>query len=93
MSIKFKKKGKYEKGQINDIANLTILSKDTNRKICNDNPARYLKKISKEILSSHFIPLDEELWKEENYLKFIEKRRELIVEFINNRINQILSLT
>jgi len=85
-------RGKYERGQIDDIANLTILSRETNKIIGSKNPENYLRKINEKILSSHFIPLDKELWKVDNYLKFVERRRELIVNFVNNRIYQILNL-
>jgi len=71
-----------------DIANITILAEETNRKIGNRKPECYLKEVSKEILEKHFIPLDEGLWNIENYRAFLEERRKMIIDFINERIRK-----
>jgi hypothetical protein len=64
----------------NHIANITIVSKKVNKKISSKSPTEYLKEIGdREIIQSHMIPLDEELWKWSNYGSFLEERRKLIV--------------
>ena len=80
----------YEKSEINEIANMAFIGGRTNRRISASNPAEYLEKIvaerGEEALTSQFVPLDRNLWKIENYKQFLEARRELLV----NRINEFL---
>lgn len=83
----------YQQKEINDIANLTFIGKVTNIQISDQNPEIYLNEIVNkrriEILKEHCIPTDRELWKIENFPKFIEKRRELLLELINNYLKEI----
>ena len=76
--------------KINDICNLTFISGSTNRRISDKEPAVYLpsviKKIGADELGKQCIPTDDELWKVEEYESFLNRRRELIAE----RLNQFL---
>ena len=70
----------------NHVANITIISETANENIGNELPYVYLSEIDSEILKSHMIPLDKELWKLENYPQFLEARKQLIMEKINELI-------
>ena len=73
--------------QINDIANLAFISGKTNRKISSKAPLRYLAKIFPDqnygALAKQSIPIEPSFLGAEDYEKFINKRRELIVERLN----------
>ncbi|MGC9123989.1 MAG: GmrSD restriction endonuclease domain-containing protein [Thermoplasmata archaeon] len=64
--------------KINSLSNLTFIQKDINSKIGNTPPSEYLKQYDSKVLSTHLIPLDQDLWKSENYDKFIKERGKLI---------------
>ena len=67
------------------LANIAFINPGTNKRL-RDQPYTYIKKyrIDTDELKKQLIPLDEDLWKLENYEKFIEVRSELI----SNEINQ-----
>ncbi|MGC8566034.1 MAG: GmrSD restriction endonuclease domain-containing protein, partial [Thermoplasmata archaeon] len=71
-------KGIDDSDKINSLSNLTFIQKDINSKIGNTQPSEYLKQYDSKVLSSHLIPLDQDLWKSENYDKFIKERGKLI---------------
>ena len=78
----------YSQSEINEIANLSFISGRTNRKISARKPENYFRNIidkqGKETLQHQFIPVeDENLWKVENFPKFLEKRREMLAEAVN----------
>ena len=77
-----KKDGKSS-DEINDIANLTFLTEETNKKIGKKPPAEYLPGVDDELLKPHLIPMDRGLWELERYQDFLAKRREMIVKEIN----------
>ena len=83
----YKEYGKIEDMDIeaayNHVANITIISREANKRIGNQLPSIYLKKFDLEILKSHMIPLDKELWKLEKYPEFLEARKQLIIRKIN----------
>jgi len=73
----------YEDELINDVANMTIISKGANNYIRYNAPKEYLSELNNhdpEIIKRHFIPEDPELWELENYVEFLKKRRELILK-------------
>lgn len=84
---KLLKEAGYEKAEINEIANMAFIGGRTNRRISAKNPVEYLEAIVKErgeeALKAQFVPLDRDLWKIENYRKFLEVRRKLLVDHIN----------
>lgn len=79
-----KKKG-IETSLIDDIANIALLTEKANKKILNKEPITYIDefKIDEEKLKKQFVPTDKKLWKVNNYEKFLEERRKLIVDRIN----------
>ena len=82
-------KDKYDKKEINEIANLAFIGGKTNRQITNKEPINYLEKevVAKrgeEALTSQLIPLDKKVWEINNYQQFLNYRRNAIAEAINN---------
>lgn len=83
----------YETKEINEIANMAFIGGKTNRQILNHEPMDYLEnevivKRGEDALTSQLISLDKELWKIENYRKFLDWRRKAIAEEINKFIEQ-----
>lgn len=80
------KKGATKK-EANALANFTFLTKDTNLAVRDRNPAEYLKDYAEKnpgVIESHWIPMYRDLWKPENYLAFLEARRELLAQAAND---------
>jgi hypothetical protein len=77
------KKAGYEFALIDDAANIAFLSEKANRKILNTNPEKYLSEIDPKKLKKQFLPLNENLWKTENYEEFLINRRRIIIQKIN----------
>ncbi len=63
----------------NHVANITLTSERANESIGNEKPSIYLKRLDVETLKSHMIPIDEELWELENFPRFLEERKQLII--------------
>lgn len=77
----------YTKDQINAIANYTFLTQDTNLRVSDRDPAEYLEEYAAKhpgAIESHWIPMDRELWRIENYLDFLAARRELLAKAGND---------
>jgi hypothetical protein len=67
------------RADVNDIANLTLISKSKNTEISDTPPSQYLlNETTPQMRKAHFIPEDQELWKTENFQKFLEERRRLM---------------
>jgi hypothetical protein len=65
-----------------EAANITIISKRANDRIGDSNPADYIGELfnhDSELIARHFIPIEKDLWKAEGYDRFLECRRELIL--------------
>lgn len=78
---------------VNAIANFCLLTKDTNLSISDRLPEIYLPKIEERhpgALASQWIPMDEALWKIENYEDFLSARRELLAAEANYRFASLL---
>jgi hypothetical protein len=75
--------------QVNDVANLTFLSKTSNVSIGAKSPWQYLEDTTKDVRKAHFIPDDPSLWKPENYQKFLDERRRLLSKAINSLLHSL----
>ena len=80
----------YEQGfalhEVNSLANFTFLTQDTNLKVSNRDPAEYIQEfVARQpgAIESHWIPTDPDLWRIENYLRFLEARRKLLARAAN----------
>jgi hypothetical protein len=81
------------KREANAIANFTFLTKETNLLVADRNPVDYLEEFVKKnpgAVESHWIPMDRELWKTENYPAFLEARRELLAKAANEFLETLL---
>jgi len=82
----------YDSKSINDIANLTFIGGKTNRNISNKLPTTYLEEIivkrGHSVYGDNHIPEDRLLWEIENFNSFLEYRRKLLVNEINNFIER-----
>lgn len=83
----------YEKRDVNALANFTFLTKATNLKVSDKDPAEYLAEYADRdpsLLESHWIPLEPALWKLENYPDFLARRRELLAQAANDFLDHLL---
>lgn len=83
----------YSRADVNAIANFTFLTQETNLEVSDRDPAEYLEVYIKEqsgAVESHWIPMDRELWKVENYLKFLDARRELLAQAANSFLDSLI---
>ncbi len=83
----------YQIREVNALANFTFLTQDTNLKISNRDPSEYIPEIAEKqpgALESHWIPMDPELWKMENYPQFLQARWQLLAQAANQFLNVLL---
>lgn len=86
-------KSQSDKKRVNEIANRVPLTKSGNLEIFAKPPSKYLPVVREKYpgaLESLFVPLNEELWKVENYEEFLEERRRLIVRGINQYMESLI---
>ncbi|MDQ3606046.1 MAG: DUF262 domain-containing protein [Gemmatimonadota bacterium] len=77
----------YGRADVNALANFTFLTQGTNLEVTARDPAEYLPHFAAKhpgALESHWIPMDPELWKVENYPAFLAARRELLAGAAND---------
>ena len=89
-------KNGYAKSEVNALANLTFLTKDTNLLVSNREPEEYLPVYSTKnpgAIESHWIPTDPGLWKVANFREFLEARRELLAKAANQFLDSLLAGT
>lgn len=71
---------------VNEIANRAFLTAETNRELGDKPPRAYLPEVEERYpgaLVRQFIPMDPALWEIERYRDFLEARRQLIAQKIN----------
>jgi hypothetical protein len=84
----------YEKSEVNALANFTFLTQETNVRVSDKNPEDYLTEFEEKnpgLIASHWIPMDRDLWKVENYLGFLEARRELLAKAANDFLQELVT--
>ena len=84
---------KYQRPEVNALGNFCFLTKDTNLNISARLPENYFPEIELKhpgALASQWIPQDPNLWKIENYLEFLEARKELLAVETNKRMEELL---
>lgn len=80
------------KAIVNALANYAFLTKDTNIAISNRYPEDYFPEYREKCpgaMETHWIPADPELWKIENYEKFLEQRRILLAKAANTLLKSL----
>lgn len=75
------------RAEVNDIANLTFLSREKNAGIGDIPPWQYLpNETTKEMRKAHFIPNVPEFWKPSNFSEFLNVRRQLLAQAMTSLI-------
>lgn len=77
----------YDRTDVNALANFTFLTQQTNLEVTDRDPAEYLPHFAARhpgAVESHWIPMDPDLWKVENYPAFLAARRELLAAAAND---------
>ncbi len=85
-------KAGYSRPDVNALANFTFLTKATNLEVTNRDPAEYIPAYEAKhpgALASHWIPMDPELWRIENYPEFLAERRKLLADAANSFLDQL----
>lgn len=88
----YKSADRLDVRKVNEIANLSFVTQETNVKISNNDPCSYLKKIEQKYpiaLKKQFMP-PEEYWKINRYEDFLNKRREIIAKEINKYLSSLI---
>ncbi len=78
----------------NNIGNIAFQTGETNRSIGSRAPVEYMPEIVERwpgTLESQWVPTDPELWKVENYQKFLSTRRRLLAEASNSMLETLRS--
>jgi hypothetical protein len=80
----------YDRAEINEIANMAFISAKVNRALSNKPPSEYLpvliKERGREAIQSQLIPEDPEAWELGEFRTFLEKRRELLAQAVNEML-------
>ena len=87
------KENSYTKADVNALANFCFLTKETNQAIGDRLPEEYFPEIQAQhpnSLASQWIPSDPDLWKIENYRKFLEARINLLAEAMNRLLKKLM---
>lgn len=86
-------KKNYPRSDVNAVANFCFQTKGTNLNISDARPEVYFPEIEARhpgTLASQWIPMDEALWRIENYPAFLEARRTLLAEEANRQLAGLL---
>lgn len=88
---KYLEKKKYSKKEYNSLLNICFIDAANNRKILDSSPSNYLtnsdlelleNEVNEEklieILESNFLPTELEIYRSDNYEKFLEERRKIV---------------
>jgi hypothetical protein len=78
-----------EDATINHIGNLTFIDRILNEELQDRLPEDYLSSIDEDVLKKHFIPLDKQLWKMDQYEQFIQQRAELMWQGVESLLNNL----
>lgn len=81
-----KKQGVTDSKSINALANFCFLTKNTNLRIRDRAPEDYFRDVEElqpGALESQWIPMDENLWRAENYRDFLTERQRLLANAAN----------
>jgi hypothetical protein len=83
----------YKRAEVNALANFCFLTKDTNINISDRLPEDYFPEVEAAhpgALASQWIPMDEDLWRIENFPLFLEERKKLLAAEVNLRMEELL---
>ena len=84
----------YTTPDVNALANFTFLTKETNLRVSDREPAEYIPEFiaaQPGAVESHWLPLDPDLWRIENYRAFLAARRQLLADAANELLDGLLN--
>lgn len=83
-------KGQYEKGEINDLANLAFISATANKKISDRSPAIYFPELldGRDELTPHLVSLDDDLRTGSRFREFLSARRGLLARAMTQLLDE-----
>mgnify|MGYP007053802681 CR=1 FL=1 len=87
-------KANVGRAKVNARANFCFLTKGTNLEISDTRPEVYFPEIEKRhpgALASQWVPMDEDLWRIENFDRFLEARRKLLADEANRVFKELLN--
>jgi len=87
-------KANVGRAKVNALANFCFLTKGTNLEISDTRPEVYFPEIEKRhpgALASQWVPMDEDLWRIENFDRFLEARRKLLADEANRVFKELLN--
>lgn len=81
---------------VNDIANLAFLTGDSNLRIADEPPSKYLLQVNKNFpgaIEKQFVPNEPMLWQSEQqaYEAFLKRRRELLSKALNTFLDSLVT--
>jgi len=79
---------------VNEVANRAFLTTETDRQLADKPPADYLPQVEERYpgaLVKQFIPMDPELWKVGRFPDFLDARRQLIAQRINDFMEGLIA--
>ncbi|WP_030490599.1 GmrSD restriction endonuclease domain-containing protein [Micromonospora chokoriensis] len=79
---------RFDKGMVNDLANLVFISAQANKKINGQSPIEYFPSLDEHELRAHLVPLDESLRDPNGYQRFLNARRALLAEAMNGLLDR-----
>jgi len=79
---------RYDKTEINELANLVFISGRANRRIGGKSPAQYFSELDDQELSAHFVPLDASLRDVDGFAAFLARRRTLLAAAMNELLDR-----
>lgn len=74
----------------NQVANLVFLSQRANARISASQPAVYLPQIETSRLETQYVPTDESLWDLDRFEAFVQERRILLANAINELLDSLM---
>ncbi len=85
-------KNKVSSRDINNMGNIAFQTRETNQAIGAKPPVKYMPEAAANwpgALESQWIPMEPELWKGENYHRFLEARQRLLAEAANKMLDTL----
>jgi len=82
----------FDRSKIDDVANITFVSSETNRILGDKLPREYFNEIPEDRLKDHLIPTDRELLTIDRYEEFLKTRRRLLVDKANEMLRKLNAL-
>ncbi|MBF6590535.1 MAG: DUF262 domain-containing protein [Ktedonobacterales bacterium] len=76
---------------INQVANLAFLSQRANARIAASQPSDYLPSVEYAWLQAQYVPTNPALWTIDRYEDFVQERRKLLAEGINDLLASLMN--